>query len=102
MIFLNSILFGILVAMMDTLENENFHASIFRNLPKMFWYKRDSKGAKSIFGFKLDGWHITKGVAWALAGTNMVLGATVPEAIGCAVMYWVTFEDSYMLFNKRY
>lgn len=48
-------------AVMDLLENENFHASVFKNLNQAFWYKRESwKTARRIFGYKLDAWHLTK------------------------------------------
>jgi len=51
--FLNSV--------MDRLENENFHVSVFKNLNQNFWYKRVSwKYAKKIFGWKLDAWHYAK------------------------------------------
>lgn len=48
-------------AVMDAVENENFGESIFKNLPKQFWYKRESwKYAPKVFSFKLDCWHISK------------------------------------------
>lgn len=48
-------------AVMDCCENENFSESIFKNLPKQFWYKRESwKYAPKIFSYKLDAWHIAK------------------------------------------
>lgn len=48
-------------AAMDRVENENFDQSIFRNMNKNFWYKRESwKSAKKYFGWKLDAWHIFK------------------------------------------
>jgi hypothetical protein len=48
-------------AVCDAVENENFHESIFKNLPKQFWYKRESwKYAPKIFSYKLDAWHIAK------------------------------------------
>jgi hypothetical protein len=48
-------------AVMDAVENENYHESIFRNLPKQFWYKRESwKYAARIFGYKVDAWHLAK------------------------------------------
>jgi hypothetical protein len=48
-------------AVMDAVENENVGESIFRNLPKQFWYKRESwKYAPKLFGYKFDAWHIAK------------------------------------------
>lgn len=48
-------------AIMDAVENENISESVFKNLPKQFWYKRESwKYAKKIFGYRLDAWHIAK------------------------------------------
>lgn len=48
-------------AVMDAVENENYHESIFSKMPKQFWYKRESwKYAPRIFGYKLDAWHIAK------------------------------------------
>lgn len=50
-------------AVMDILENENFHASVFSKSDQKFWYKRESwKHAKKIFGYKIDGWHISKSI----------------------------------------
>lgn len=52
---------AILNAFMDRIENENFYESIFRDWPERFWYKRTSwRFAKTIFGWKLDAWHIAK------------------------------------------
>lgn len=48
-------------AVMDLLENENFNSSIFRRWNPAFWYKRESwKYARKIYGYKIDGWHISK------------------------------------------
>lgn len=48
-------------AVMDATENENITESIFKNLPKQFWYKRESwKYAKKIFGYRPDAWHLSK------------------------------------------
>lgn len=48
-------------AVMDATENENFSESIFKNLPKQFWYKRESwKYAPKLFGYKFDAWHMAK------------------------------------------
>lgn len=56
----------------DAVENENFHESIFKNLPKQFWAKRESwKYTKKIFGYRLDAWHISKSlmiICFVLAG----------------------------------
>lgn len=60
-----SLLFFILAAafnaVMDALENENFHESIFKKWNRFFWYKRESWFvAKTIWGYKFDGWHLAK------------------------------------------
>jgi hypothetical protein len=48
-------------SVMDAVENENFHESIFKDLPKGFWYKRESwKFAPRLLGWKADAWHISK------------------------------------------
>lgn len=48
-------------AVMDAVENENVSESIFKNLPKQFWHKRESwKYAPKLFGYKFDAWHIAK------------------------------------------
>jgi hypothetical protein len=48
-------------AVMDAVENENISESIFKNLPRQFWYKRDSwKYVKKIFGYRPDAWHLSK------------------------------------------
>lgn len=48
-------------AMMDSLENENFFESIFRNKAQHFWYKRESwKYAKKVFSYPVDAWHLSK------------------------------------------
>lgn len=58
-------------AVMDACENENFYESIFKRLPKDFWYKRESwKDAPKIGGYKLDVWHLSKSamiICWATA-----------------------------------
>lgn len=62
---MTSLLFWLLAcffnAVMDAVENENINESIFKNLPKQFWAKRESwKYAPRLFGFKFDAWHIAK------------------------------------------
>jgi hypothetical protein len=48
-------------AVMDAVENENYFESIFKNLPKQFWYKRESwKYVKKILGYRPDAWHLSK------------------------------------------
>lgn len=62
-------------AFMDTVENENFYESIFRDFDERFWYKRTSwKYAKKFFGWKLDAWHIAKSI--------MII-----SLVGCIVSY---------------
>jgi hypothetical protein len=48
-------------AVMDACENENYFESRLKNLPKQFWYKRESwKYAAKVFGYKIDAWHLCK------------------------------------------
>lgn len=48
-------------AIMDVCENENYFESVFKNLPKQFWYKRESwKYVKKIWGYHPDAWHLSK------------------------------------------
>lgn len=59
------ILFIALAAMfnsvMDSVENEHFFDTKFRNLNASFWYKRASWNlAKKIFRWKFDAWHTAK------------------------------------------
>src|SRR5690242_11898251 len=50
----------------DAFENENYFESIFKKWNQRFWYKRESwKYAKKIFGYKIDGWHLSKS-AWII------------------------------------
>lgn len=54
---------AVLNAMMDTIENEHFFISIFRNLNKNFWYKRHSwDKATQINSYKIDAWHLSKSI----------------------------------------
>lgn len=60
-------------AVMDVLENENFHTSIFMNKNQRFWYKRESwKYAKMIGGYRLDAWHLFKSAMVVLLITAIV------------------------------
>jgi hypothetical protein len=49
-------------ACMDAFENEpNFNESIFKKWDKNFWLKTVSwSSAKKVFGYKIDGWHLSK------------------------------------------
>jgi hypothetical protein len=48
-------------SIMDTVENETIHSSIFSGSKPSFWYKRVSwKYARTIFNYKLDAWHLFK------------------------------------------
>lgn len=64
---------AMLNALMDRVENENFSASVFRNLNPKFWYKRESwKWAKQIGGYRLDAWHLAKSAMLVLLITAAV------------------------------
>lgn len=55
------VLMATLNAFMDAFENENYGESVLKNWTRSFYYKRESwKTAKRIFGYKIDGWHLTK------------------------------------------
>lgn len=100
MILLLIILAAFLNAVMDLLENENFHQSVFRHWNQKFWYKRESwKHAKKIFGYKIDGWHIAKScmIVTLITATVMYQPIFHPVIdIGIMGMYWnVTFNFSY-------
>jgi hypothetical protein len=48
-------------AFMDSVENEHFFDTRFRDLPQRFWYKRESwQFAKKVFKWKFDAWHTAK------------------------------------------
>lgn len=48
-------------SVMDSVENEHIHDTIFSKLNPSFWYKRESwDKAKKIFGYKFDAWHLSK------------------------------------------
>jgi hypothetical protein len=48
-------------AVMDRIDDENIHDSIWKNSNWEWWYKRESwDNAKRIFGWKFDGWHVFK------------------------------------------
>jgi len=62
---MNSLLLLILAAffnaVMDAVENENVHTSIFKNWDPRFWHKRESwKYVRKIFGYRPDAWHLSK------------------------------------------
>jgi hypothetical protein len=69
-VFILVIIAAVLNAVMDILENENFHSSRFVKWNEDFWYKRESwKHARKIFGWKFDGWHVAKSLMlFALLG----------------------------------
>lgn len=48
-------------AAMDSMEEGHYTNSIFSRWNPNFWYKRESwKTAKRIFGYPIDGWHLSK------------------------------------------
>ena len=72
MTFLLIFIAAALNAVMDAIENENFFESIFSDMDKSFWYKRDSwRSTKKVFGYRFDAWHIAKSLMIIL----MVLAA---------------------------
>jgi hypothetical protein len=93
-------------AAMDMLENENYHSSIFAKWDQTFWYKRESwKTAKKIFGYKIDGWHLTKSamivtLALAIAAHARVAPALL-EILVIGVVWNLSFNAAYHLMKKR-
>lgn len=52
---------AVLNALMDRLENESFHGSVFKDMDQHFWYKRESwDKAYRFMGYKFDAWHLGK------------------------------------------
>jgi hypothetical protein len=48
-------------AVMDRIDDENIHDSIWKNSNWAWWYKRESwNQSKQIYGWKFDGWHVFK------------------------------------------
>lgn len=55
------ILAAVCNAVMDRIDDENIHDSIWKGSNWEWWYKRESwDNAKRIFGWKYDGWHVFK------------------------------------------
>lgn len=52
---------ALLNAFMDTIENERFYSSVFRDWNERFWYKRVSwKYCERIGTYPVDAWHLAK------------------------------------------
>jgi len=90
---------AVLNAVMDILENENFHSSRFMKCNPKFWYKRESwKWAKKIGGWKFDGWHVAKSLM-----VMVLLWAAAEDWIQWVIMgiAWnLTFNVTYKLLKK--
>lgn len=55
------ILAALFNAVMDSVENEHFFDTVFRDKDKSFWYKRESWNKATQFGgYKFDAWHLAK------------------------------------------
>lgn len=92
-------------AVMDILENENFHGSVFGKLNPHFWYKRDSwRWARMVFQYRLDAWHLFK----SAMVVSMILAVVLYRPI---VNWWfdvlfygfiwnTTFGISYKIFEN--
>lgn len=104
---------AMLNAIMDLLENENFHKSIFYREKTFglywdsFWYKRESwKYAKQLFGYKFDGWHISKSLmiisfAFAIVLYNPIILWWI-DIIIMGIIWNVTFNLFYhKIFRSR-
>ena len=97
---------AILNAAMDTLENENYHSSIFSKLDPAFWYKRESwKTAPRVFGWKFDAWHVAKSamiVALAIAITaHKQVAPALLEILVLGAVWNLSFNTAYHLMKRR-
>ena len=106
MIFLSYILIALAAicnAFMDIVENENFHASIFKNLNQKFWYKKGSwLYAKRIGGYKLDAWHLAKSLMIILICVAIITYHPFIPIIDFVIygLLWnLTFNTAYKLFK---
>lgn len=93
-------------AVMDILENENFHSSVFAKLDQSFWYKRESwKTARKIFGWKLDAWHIAKSamiITLCIAiVTHEPIITGLKDLILLGIIWNLSFNTTYRLLKKR-
>jgi hypothetical protein len=90
-------------ALMDIVENENFHVSVFKNLNQKFWYKRESwKYAKQIGGYKVDAWHLAKSLMIILiCGAIVNYNPFIPviDFIILGTVWNLTFIIFYKLFK---
>lgn len=86
-------------ACMDTLENENFHESIFKNWDQRFWYKRESwKYVPKILGYRPDAWHLSKTcMVFSLAGSIISAIQHPPGA-----SWWVVLINIGLIWNLTF
>lgn len=100
MIYLLIALAAVFNAVMDVLENENFHQSKFRYWKERFWYKRESwKWANHIGNYPIDGWHLAKScmiLCFSAAVANSVL-----QFILIGIVWNVTFNLFYKWIKSR-
>jgi hypothetical protein len=89
-------------AVMDATENENFHESIFKNLPKGFWYKRESwKHTPKILGWRADAWHISKSLMVVCMVASVVLYHPLINKLVDFLLMGVLWNVAFNLFYHK-
>lgn len=104
--FIFVIISAICVAVMDSVENEHFFNTKFRDLNENFWYKRISwDKAKKIFGWKFDAWHIFKSLSLISGGFALYFYIPVNtwywDILAIGYYYNTTFNGFYNHIFKR-
>lgn len=86
-------------AVMDILENENFHNSRLGKLNEKWWYKRESwKYAKKVFGWKFDGWHVFKSIMIMLLLSG--IAHNILEWLILGIVWNASFNIAYKFLKK--
>lgn len=105
---ISTILFSVLIAvaaafnaLCDSIENENFYESVFRNLNEKFWYKRTSwKYAKKIFGYPVDAWHLSKSAMIICLSFAAAVAPPLPIIVNVVVFGIVWILSFNLFYNK--
>jgi hypothetical protein len=101
--YLCIILAAALNAVMDILENENFHTSIFKGLPESFWYKRESwKTAPRILGYRVDAWHLAKSLMAICLIGGIIFHDTILPWYGDMAALGLTWNMTFTLFYHKF
>lgn len=92
---------------MDTVENEKFYSSIFRDLNPKWWYKRESWKYVPILpftGYRPDAWHIAKSLMiiclMAAVVTYTVMVSQVLDILIGGAAWNLSFNVLYGRFTK--